>query len=96
MVYHHGEGTGGVNAAINFAKTRFRSVVQGHLHSNAGVKWHVNEEFRIFGMAVGCGADRHKLQFYYGKKLKRKPVLGCGVVIDGYRGFFEPWKLKSR
>jgi predicted phosphodiesterase len=96
VVYTHGEGPGGMYAHGNAAKLRFRSVVMGHLHSNAGVIWHANTESRVFGLAVGCGVDNDKLQFLYGKKMPRKPILGCGVVINGKQAYFEPWLLPSR
>lgn len=95
--YSHGEnGPQGQYAALNQCKSRFRSVVIGHLHANACCEWYANGEFRIFGLSVGCGIDVEKMQFEYGHKFVRKPILGCGVVIDGKRAFFEPWLLKSR
>ena len=96
VVYMHGEGPSGMYAHGNRAKARRRSVVMGHLHSNAGVIWDASPDDRIFGLAVGCGVDNTKLQFLYGKATPRKPILGCGVVIDGKRAFFEPWLLPSR
>ena len=96
VIYAHGEGPGGMYAHGNRAKLRFRSYVMGHLHANAGVIWHANPEFRVFGMAVGCGIDHEALQFAYGMPIARKPILGCGVVEDGKRAYFEPWLLKSR
>jgi metallophosphoesterase superfamily enzyme len=95
--YAHGDsGRGGQDAALCQAKDSFRSTVIGHFHSQAGVKWWANREFRIFGLAVGCGIDVSRLQFEYGRKIVAKPILGCGVVIDGQRALFEPWLLKSR
>lgn len=96
VVYTHGEGPGGMHAHGNRAKSRMRSVVMGHFHSNAGVDWIATPEDRIFGMAVGCGVDNTKMQFLYGKVLPRKPILGCGVVINGTQAYFEPWALPSR
>lgn len=96
VAYLHGEGMSGMYAHGNRAKLRFRSIVQGHLHSNAGVIWHANAEFRVFGMAVGCGIDIHELQLSYGRPIARKPILGCGIVVDGKQAMFEPWCLKSR
>lgn len=95
VLYSHGDsGAAGQHAAFNQAKDNFRSTVIGHFHSQAGVKWWANPEFRIFGMSVACGIDQKKLQFYYGRKFSAKPILGCGVVIDGKRAIFEPWLLK--
>lgn len=98
VVYMHGEGPHGAGglASINRAKQRFRSVVMGHWHHEGGVMWHVNDEFRVFGLSVGCGLDRTKLQVAYGRPIPRKPMLGCGVVVDGKQAYFEPWCLKSR
>jgi len=97
VVYSHGDsGRGGQDAAFRQAKDNFRSTVIGHFHAQAGVKWWANPEFRVFGMSVGCGIDASRLQFEYGRKMPAKPILGCGVVLDGRRAFFEPWLLKSR
>lgn len=97
VIYSHGDsGKGGQDAAFKQAKDNFRSTVIGHFHAQAGVKWWANPEFRVFGMAVGCGIDHSKLQFEYGRKFPAKPVLGCGVVLDSHRAIFEPWLLKTR
>lgn len=96
VVYTHGEGPGGMYAFINRAKNRFRSVVMGHYHANAGAVWHANSESRVFGLAVGTGVDHGAMQFAYGRPIPRKPMLGCGVVVDGKQAYFEPWCLKSR
>ena len=34
-------------------------------------------------MDVSCLIDRRAWQFTYGKHAKKKPILGCGVVLDG-------------
>ncbi|MFQ5735100.1 MAG: metallophosphoesterase [Planctomycetaceae bacterium] len=97
VIYAHGDsGRGGQDAAFRQAKDNFRSTVIGHLHAQAGVKWWANPEFRVFGMSVGCGIDVARLQFEYGRKIAAKPILGCGVVIDGRKAYFEPWLLRSR
>lgn len=97
VIYSHGDsGRGGQDAAFGQAKDHFRSTVIGHFHSQAGVRWWANPEFRVFGMSVGCGIDAGRLQFEYGRRIVAKPILGCGVVINGRRAIFEPWLLKSR
>jgi len=97
VLYCHGDTSpGGEHAAIKHAKLNFKSTVLGHNHSNGGVSYYANEKFRVFGMDVGCGVDADLLQFEYGRKFPRKPILGCGIVIDGRAAYFEPWQLKSR
>lgn len=97
VLYSHGEvGRGGQDAAFNQCRDQFQSVVIGHFHSNAGVKYWVNHSDRVFGLSVGCGIDADKLAFEYGRKFTRKPVLGCGVVIGGNVAIFEPWLLPCK
>jgi predicted phosphodiesterase len=98
VVYMHGEGRKGPGPvpAYNRAKVRFRSIVMGHWHSSAAAAWHPNREFRVFGLNVGTGVNYDALQMAYSKPIPEKPMLGCGVVIDGKRAVFEPWCLKSR
>lgn len=83
VYYFHGTGQGGVHPAWTVLSKQLMSVVMGHCHSRAGVKWKVNPQRRVFGMDVGCGIDVKAYQFAYGKHCKEKPILGCGVVIDG-------------
>lgn len=92
--YEHGEsGPQGELAAKNQAIANMQSTAVGHLHQNAGVNWFANENKRVFGMSVGCGIDWRELQFRYGRKFKKKPVIACGVVIDGEFPYVEPMLL---
>ena len=70
---------------ISVARKNCMSTVTGHGHSAAGVGWIVTERDRWFGLGVGCGIDRKKYAFSYGKAFKNKPVLSCGVVLDNGR-----------
>lgn len=90
VLYIHGTGTSGKDAAYNNAVERMMSVTQGHVHGRAGVKYHCNPNFRIFGMNVGCGIDIPAYAFAYGKAFTTRPVLGCGVVKDGEFAVFVP------
>lgn len=87
--FQHGTGSSGKDAAINQACQRRISVVQGHTHCWAGVKYHTNDDSRIFGMNVGCGIDISSYAAEYAKDFANRPTLGCGVVIDG-TAYFEP------
>ncbi len=81
--YYHGEGSGGACPAMLAAKHRLCPVVLGHLHSACGVWYQVGPTAKIWGMSVGCGVDRDHWSMQYGAAFLRKPVVGCGVVIDG-------------
>ena len=73
----HGEGS--------TARTRCRKdliyTVQGHRHPEAYTEYVVGETFKIFGMQVGCGVDRHSYAMAYAKA-HPKPAIGVGVILD--------------
>jgi len=75
----------GTNSAIPRMVQARISVVQGHLHSQQYVHWSQSEINRLFAMQVGCGIDADSWAFNYGKSFPKKPVLGCGVVLDSGR-----------
>jgi len=89
VLYEHGTGSTGKDAALNRAMQKRCSLVMGHVHSWAGVKWHANEFDRIFGLNAGCGIDLKAYAFEYGRPFPIRPVLGCGIVIDGEAAHFQ-------
>jgi predicted phosphodiesterase len=82
VLFTHGTGTSGQNAAYNKALNRRMSVVQGHLHSEANIRFNVSKSDIIFGMQVGCGVDDRKYAFDYAKAHPRKFIISCGVVLN--------------
>lgn len=95
VIFQHGDrGKGGSRlAAAANARAEFTSVVQGHYHAQAGVEFIANLRSRVFGMQVGCGIDYKHAQMEYGVKFTNKPIVGCGVVIEGQTPIFEPMLL---
>jgi predicted phosphodiesterase len=90
----HGTGTSGDDAAFKAAKNGRASIAQGHIHSAAGVKYHANSRDIVWGMQVGCGLDRKSYAFSYGRDTPAKPILGCGVVVEGGRvALFVPMPM---
>ena len=77
VLYIHGEG----GTARTKMKKDLHSVVQGHLHTQAYCEHLVGNNFRIFGMQVGCGIDHQSYALAYAKNYS-KPAIGCGVVLD--------------
>lgn len=90
VLYKHGIGCSGKDAAINAAIQSRMSIVIGHTHAWGGAKWHCNDDSRIFGLNVGCGIDISEYAFAYGKHFPNRPTLGCGIVLDGEFAVFEP------
>ena len=79
VCYQH-SGSGGKYGHVTTAYNNRMSTVIGHLHSVSGVEYIANEKEVIFGMCVGCGLDRKKYAFDYGRQFLRKPILSCGLV----------------
>lgn len=77
--YVHGEG----GTARTKCRADMMPTVQGHLHTQAYTEWYVGQNFKIFGMQVGCGIDHDSYAMAYAKRGK-KPAIGCGVVIGGH------------
>ena len=91
VIYQHGD-RGRASAILN-ARMEFASIVQGHFHSKAGIEFYANATDRIFGMQVGCGMDWKHAQMEYAVKFSAKPIIGCGIVLDGTTPIFEPMLL---
>lgn len=83
IIFQHGTGLSGEMAAINTARENRQSTVIGHLHTVCNTRYLASYKDLIFGMSVGCGIDHEKYAFAYGKENSRKPVISCGVIING-------------
>jgi hypothetical protein len=78
----HGMGYSGKDGHRNAAIDGAISTIIGHLHSFAAVD-HIKKN--IWAMNVGCLIDEASFAFAYGKYMRNKPVLGCGVVLNNGR-----------
>jgi predicted phosphodiesterase len=83
VYYYHGEGVGGIQPAFNAAKMRMQSTVIGHYHSACGVWYQAGPTAKIWGMNVGSGVDHKHNSMQYSANFLKKPILACGVVING-------------
>lgn len=82
VMYQHGDGCNGDMGALNKAKERRQSVVIGHGHSFAGVRFLASHKDTIFGMNVGSAVDEESYALAYAKFQDRRPVISCGVVLE--------------
>ena len=57
------------------------NTVQGHLHVQSYCEHYVGQNFRVFGMQVGCGIDHEAYAMAYAKYGK-KPAIGCAVICN--------------
>jgi hypothetical protein len=83
IIYMHGSRSG-ESAHTNNAKDNRRSTVSCHTHSTAGIAYMANTNDTIFGMNTGCLVNDKEIGFAYANELTRRPVLGCGVILDGF------------
>lgn len=58
------------------------AVVQGHFHEKFTIGFHGNPASFLFGMTVGCLIDDKALAFAYNKTHTKRPIIGCGMIID--------------
>ena len=95
VIYEHGEGQSGANGALKAALGNMQSTCIGHLHAFAGIQWSANPRHLVFGFNVGCLIDKDAYAFAYGKHFKNKPIIGCGVVLEGIP-LFVPMQLDKK
>jgi hypothetical protein len=83
VVYEHGDACGGMYPHANAMRLNMMSTVVGHHHHAFGIHWNQSPYRRTFGMAVGCGIDAEAYAFRYARMHKKKPMLGCAMIIGG-------------
>lgn len=77
--FHHSKGA---NAKKN-SQAMGSSFVMGHHHETMDISYWGNPNALLFGMTVGCLVDDTALAMAYNKNNLKRPVVGCGVIIDG-------------
>lgn len=93
--FEHGENVSGPTAALLAAMQNHMSTSIGHQHTHGGV---IHSGFSggvIWGMNTGCLIDVDAYAFAYGKTLRKKPTLGCGIIVNGVP-HFVPMVLNKR
>ena len=66
-----------------FARNMGMCVVQGHYHTDFDITYASSPEHLIWGMSVGCLIDKKSMAFAYDKSNMKRPILGCGVIVNG-------------
>lgn len=64
----------------------------GHNHGRFQIEYAASSALLYYGATAGCLVDRESLAFAYGKNTKNKPILGCGLILNG-RPFLIPMEL---
>lgn len=85
---HHGKSA----EAIKVSQTLGMNHVCGHYHESFGIKYWATPNRVLWGMNTGCLIDDTSLAFAYNNVNLKRPVIGTGLVIDGYP-MLEPMPL---
>lgn len=59
------------------------NLVVGHSHGNFSIEYSASSSHLYYGMYCGCLIDKDSMAFAYGKHSLRKPIIGCGMIING-------------
>lgn len=59
------------------------NLVVGHHHGKFTVEYGASSARLYWGAFLGCLIDKDSLAYAYGKHTMYKPILGCGVIING-------------
>jgi hypothetical protein len=76
--FHHSKGA---NVKKN-SQALGMSFVQGHHHEQFNIEYWGNPLALHFGMTVGCLVDNKALAMAYNKNNLKRPVIGCGVIVN--------------
>lgn len=77
--FHHGKSANG----LRLGQSMSMNTVQGHHHSVFDIQYHANPTNIFWSMIVGCLIDDKSLAFAYNKLQMKRPIVGCGIILDG-------------
>jgi predicted phosphodiesterase len=96
VLYIHGTAYSGTGAHLTAARNNLKSVVMGHLHTQAVVQYIASPDELIFAAVGGCAMDSNSYAAAYAQFRDKKPVVGCLVVLNGKTAYFEAMDLGKR
>ena len=88
VLYVHGTGTSGRNAAAGKALQYGMNVVQGHIHTESSIIYNGS----VWGMQTGCGVDRKSYAMAYSKHFAKTYKISCAVVTSDRMPILLPYQ----
>jgi predicted phosphodiesterase len=76
---NHGKSANG----LKLSQSMGMSVIQGHYHSKFDIQYWANPNDLYWAMTVGCMIDDKSLAFAYNKSTMNRPLIGCGIILEG-------------
>jgi hypothetical protein len=89
VYFHHGKSANG----LKLSQAMGMCVVQGHHHEKFAVEYWSSPVGVFWSMQVGCLIEFSTLAFEYARNNLKRPMIGCGVIIDG-QPKLEPMLMK--
>lgn len=80
----HGKSKNG----LALSQSMGMSCIQGHFHESFEVRYWGNKIGLFWSMLVGCMIENSSLAFAYNKINLKRPLIGCGGIIDGQPRLF--------
>ena len=79
VYFSHGLKKNGLPVAQQFGM----NFVQGHYHTEFSIQYSSSPDKLIWAMTVGCLIDDDSMAFAYNKLQHKRPIIGCGIILDG-------------
>lgn len=79
VYFCHGKSANGLKLSQNMSM----NAVQGHYHNSFNIQYWSSPRQLYWSMQVGCLIDDKSLAMAYNKLTVNRPIIGCGVIIDG-------------
>lgn len=79
IYFSHGLKKNGLPVAQQFGM----NFVQGHYHTEFSIQYSSSPDKLIWAMTVGCLIDDDSMAFEYNKVTHQRPIIGCGIILDG-------------
>lgn len=68
--------------ALNLTLNEGMSSIQGHFHEDFEIRFRANKKGLYWSMMVSCLIDNSSYAFAYNKTNVRKPIIGCGGIVN--------------
>ena len=76
---HHGKSPD----VLKLSQSMSMNSIQGHYHNSFNIQYWSSPRQLYWSMQVGCLIDDKSLAMAYNKLTVNRPIIGCGVIIDG-------------
>tara|TARA_A100000172_G_C3037468_1_gene109022 strand:+ start:118 stop:924 length:807 start_codon:yes stop_codon:yes gene_type:complete len=80
---------------VQLAREMGMCVVQGHYHTEFNIQYCGNPNVLNWSMMVGCLINNRSMAFAYNKTFPARPILGCGLIINGQPHLIPMVKTQS-